>query len=122
VSEADPPTLLGRDYWLVLATPVEGVNPAAIGAVVDEHIAWLLELERQQVVLMSGPLVSGPVVGPGSGLTVLRVTDEAAARRVAADDPFVLAGLRTFEVFGWRLNEGSISVTLSLGAGTYVWE
>ena len=31
------------------------------------------------------------------------------------------AGLRTFEVYRWRLNEGSVSVRMSLGTGTYDW-
>jgi hypothetical protein len=35
--------------------------------------------------------------------------------------PFVLAGLRTFTVHRWRLNEGHVGVTISLGAGAYDW-
>jgi hypothetical protein len=35
--------------------------------------------------------------------------------------PFVLAGLRTFTVHRWRLNEGHVGVTTSLGAGAYDW-
>jgi hypothetical protein len=33
----------------------------------------------------------------------------------------VVKGLRTFTVHRWRLNEGSIGVQLSLGAGRYDW-
>jgi hypothetical protein len=33
----------------------------------------------------------------------------------------VLQGLRTFELLRWRINEGSITVHLSLGTGTYQW-
>jgi uncharacterized protein len=120
-TSVDRARLLARDYWLVLSTPVEGTEPAAIEAHVDDHIAWLLELERQELVFVSGPLLSGPGTGPGSGVTVLRAPDEDTARKVAASDPFVRADLRTFEVYRWRLNEGSVSVSLSLGTGTYVW-
>ncbi len=73
------------------------------------------------MLLAAGPLLSGPGVRPGSGVTVLRAPDEDAARRIAADDPFVRAGLRTFDVYRWQLNEGSVSVRLSLGTGTYEW-
>jgi uncharacterized protein len=117
----DRSRLLARDYWLILSAPVAGTDQAAIDAHVDEHIAWLLELERADLLLASGPLLSGPGVGPGSGVTVLRAPDEEAARLTAADDPFVRAGLRTFEVHRWRLNEGSVSVRVSLGTGTYEW-
>jgi uncharacterized protein len=113
--------LLAQDYWLILSTPVAGIDQAAIDAHVPAHVGWLLELERQDVLFVSGPLLSGPGTGPGSGVTVLRVPDEDTARQVASGDPFVLAGLRTFVVYRWRLNEGSIRVRMSLGTGTYEW-
>ena len=118
---ADLSLLLGRDYWLVLSTPEQGTDQAAIEAHVEAHVAWLLGLERADVLLASGPLLSGPGAGPGSGVTVLRAPDEDTARRIAAGDPFVQAGLRTFEVCRWRLNEGRIRIRLSLGTGTYDW-
>lgn len=118
---ADPSRVLRRDYWLVLSTPEAGTDEAAVAALVPEHIGWLLELERQDVLLVSGPLLSGPGVGPGSGVTVLRADGEESARKIAADDPFVRAGLRTFEVYRWQLNEGSVSIRVSLGTGTYEW-
>jgi uncharacterized protein len=118
---ADASRLLGRDYWLVVSTPAAGTDRAAIERHVDEHVAWLLKLEREDVLFVSGPLLSGPGVRPGSGVTVVRADDEESARRVAAADPFVLAGLRTFEVYRWRLNEGSVTVRMSLGTGTYEW-
>jgi uncharacterized protein YciI len=111
----------GRDYWVVVSTPSPGTDQAAIDAHVDEHVAWLLELERDDVVFVSGPLLSGPGVGPGSGLTVLRADDEESARLIASGDPFVRAGLRTFEIHGWRINEGSVSTRVLLGSGTYEW-
>ena len=50
-------------------------------------------------------------------------TDRAAIEaHVAERDPFVKAGLRTFEIPEWLLNEGSsIAVRVSLGTGRYVW-
>jgi uncharacterized protein YciI len=117
----DRSRLLARDYWLILSTPAAGTDQAAIDAHVDGHLAWLLELERADVLFASGPLLSGPGVGPGSGVTVLRAPDEEAARRIAVGDPFVRAGLRTFAVHRWRLNEGCVSVRVSLGTGTYEW-
>ena len=113
--------VLARDYWLVLSKPQQGTTADAINDLVPEHVAWLLGLEEQDVLFVSGPLLSGPDVGPGSGISVLRTDDEAEARRIAEQDPFVKAGLRTFEVYRWRLNEGSVSVRVSLGTGRYEW-
>ncbi len=118
----DLSSLLGRDYWLILSTPHALTTDVAINDVVPEHVRWLLDLERQQTLLLSGPLLSGPDVGPGSGVTVLRAEDEGEASRIAEQDPFVKAGLRSFAVFRWRLNEGSISVRVSLGTGRYDWQ
>jgi uncharacterized protein YciI len=114
-------TLLNRDYWLVLSTPNATTSSADIAAHVDDHLDWMLALEADGAVLMSGPLLDGPGTGPGSGVTVLRANDAAEAESIAAADPFVKAGLRTFQVFHWRVNEGSIGVTVSLGTGTYTW-
>ncbi len=113
--------LLGRDYWLALSTPVPTTTAADIERHVEEHLAWLLKLEADGVVFLSGPLTSGPGTGPGSGVTVLRAERAEDARAIARTDPFVVAGLRTFEVFGWRVNEGAIQLQISLGTGTYLW-
>jgi uncharacterized protein YciI len=118
---ADLSRLLARDYWLIWSTPAAGADEAAISALVPAHVAWLLELERADRLFVSGPLLSGPGTGPGSGVTVLRAPDEEAARATAARDPFVRAGLRTFAVHRWRLNEGSVSIRMSLGTGSYEW-
>jgi uncharacterized protein len=121
---AMPPALsrlLGRDYWLIWSTPVAGVSQQAIDEHVATHVAWLLGLEADGVLFLSGPLLSGPGTGPGSGVTVIRADDQGAAGAIAAADPFVRAGLRTFAVHRWRLNEGSVAVTISLGTGAYNW-
>lgn len=117
----EPPRLLGRDYWLIWSVPTAGTDAEAIGEHVDKHVAWLLGLEAEGVLFLSGPLLSGPGTGPGSGVTVIRAEDQDAARAIAAADPFVQAGLRTFTVHRWRLNEGHVAVTVSLGAGTCDW-
>jgi uncharacterized protein YciI len=122
VPPAEAPELLGRDYWLIVSTPSAGAGQADIDALVGEHVRWLLGLEREHVVVMSGPLLSGPGTGPGSGVTVLRAADGEAAEAIAAQDPFVRAGLRTFAIYQWRVNEGSIGIQLSLGTGTYDWK
>jgi uncharacterized protein YciI len=113
--------LLGRDYWLVHSAPHDTTTPEQIAAVVDEHVEWLLGLESAGVVVLSGPLLDGPGARPGSGMTVLRAADADAARAIADQDPFVTAGLRTFDLFRWRVNEGSIAVTVELGSGSFRW-
>ncbi|MFI8793730.1 YciI family protein [Streptomyces sp. NPDC055105] len=90
-------------------------------AVADEHLLWLLGLERDGVVFLSGSLVSREGVGPGSGVTVLRAESEEEARVIAETDAFVRAGLRTVQGYGWRLNKGAIDLRLWLGADAVDW-
>lgn len=114
--------LLGRDYWLVVWTPHGSTAADDIACHVDEHVTWLLGLEESGVLVMSGPLLEGPGARPGSGMTVLRAADAGTARALAEQDPFVRADLRSFELFRWRVNEGSIGITVSLGTGAFRWE
>jgi uncharacterized protein len=122
VSSSTTAKLLGSDYWLVVSTPHESTTPDDIGAHLDEHVGWLLKLEESGALLMSGPLLDGPGVRAGSGMTVLRAADAAEARVLAEQDPFVRADLRSFDLFRWRVNEGSIGITASLGTGTFRWQ
>jgi hypothetical protein len=50
---------------------------------------------------------------------VLRASTEQDAAALAAQDPFVAKGLRSFEVFGWQVMEGAVTVRLSFGTATY---
>jgi uncharacterized protein len=119
--QVDRAALLGQDYWLVLSTPEPDTTAEDIASHVDSHLAWVLDLERSGIVFLSGPLTSGRDVLPGSGVTVLRAGTAEEALEIARADPFVVAGLRTVEVFGWRLNEGSVQVRISLGRGSFTW-
>ncbi|MFC8662035.1 YciI family protein [Streptomyces sp. NPDC057199] len=114
--------LLRRDYWLVLSTPLAPTTAADFERHLADHLTWLLRLEDEGTVLMSGPLTSGPGTRPGSGVTVLRAESADHARQIADADPFVVAGLRTPEVFRWQVNEGAINIRVSLGTGTYAWD
>lgn len=119
--QVDHGALLGQDYWLVLSTPEPDTTAKDIASHVERHLAWMLDLERSGTVFLSGPLTSGRDVRPGSGVTVVRAGTAEEALEIARKDPFVVAGLRTAEVFGWRLNEGSVQVRMSLGRGSFTW-
>lgn len=119
MDRVDTAALLAQDYWVVLWRPAAGTTAEQIAEHLDDHLAWMLDLERAGHVLGSGPLLEGPGVAPGSGLTVLRASDAATAEGLARQDPFVIADLRGFDVLRWRLMEGSLTVRLSFGTSTY---
>ena len=113
---------LAQDYWAVLWRPAATTTADDVNAHLDAHLAWMLDQEREGHVLASGPLLEGPGVRPGAGLTVLRARDADSAAALAAQDPLVTAGLRSFDALRWRLMEGALSLRVSFGTSTYTLE
>lgn len=119
MTQDDPPLkLLGRDCFAAWSTPAPGVGREDLGVHLDAHLAWLRSLEVDGTLVLSGPMSDD---APGTGLTVLRASDAGAAEALMAGDPFVVAGLRTARVHRWRVNEGTIGITVSLATGTFEW-
>jgi uncharacterized protein len=82
------------------------------------HLQWQLEREDEGRLLAAGPLnhgepvtVDDPIVNAG-GMYVMAAASRAQAETIAAEDPFHLAGWRTYTVRTWLLNEG---IARSLG-------
>ena len=111
--------MLGAQLWVVRWNPLEGVTAADVVAARAAHREGLRGREAAGAGVAAGPLTSGPGVAPGAGLTVLRASTEQEAVALAAQDPFVAKGLRTFDVFGWRVMEGALTVQVSFGTATY---
>ncbi|MEA2946195.1 MAG: uncharacterized protein QOI40_1525 [Alphaproteobacteria bacterium] len=75
-----------------------------------DHLAFMIELERQGKLFASGPFGDGT---KGDGMTIIRAADEEEARAVALRDPFVVNGIRTFKIEPWTVMEGSLRVTVN---------
>jgi len=106
--------LLGSGYGLILSTR-GGHRPAGHrrhrpGA---HPLAARTGTRRRAVPLRTAAV--GSQHWTGLRATVIRAGDEDAARMIAAGDPFVRAGPRTFTARRWRLNESSAGIRLSLG-------
>ena len=89
----------------------------ALAPKLQAHLAYMVALEREGVLFASGPFIEGgePV---GEGLSIVRASSAASAQAVLDRDPFVLAGLRAYEVSEWRVLEGSFQVSVSLSDQT----
>jgi uncharacterized protein YciI len=110
-----------KEYWVALCTPKETASQEDIAATLPTHLEWLQHIEDHNQLFMAGPLLSGPDVRMGSGIMIFRAADETEATSIANQDPFVTGGLRTLVLYRWRLNEGSVSLRVSLGQHTYDW-
>jgi uncharacterized protein len=103
--------MLRKKLYVILSKG--NASPDQIGALLPQHLEFMIGLERQGVLFASGPLTAAPGAAAGDGLTILRAGSPDEARAIASADPFVVNKLRTFEVREWTLMEGSFGVKLN---------
>ena len=103
--------MLRKKLYVILSKG--GATPEQIGALLPEHLEYMIGLEKQGVLFASGPLTAAAGAPAGDGLTILRAANADEARAIASTDPFVVNKLRTFEVREWTFMEGSFGVTMN---------
>ncbi|HEY4238362.1 MAG TPA: YciI family protein [Kofleriaceae bacterium] len=90
-----------------LSKLVPGHAAAELAPHVEAHIAFMTELEHAGVLVASGPFRAAGA-NTGEGLTIVRAASLAAAHEALAGDPFVRAGLRTWQLHEWHVVEGKL--------------
>jgi uncharacterized protein len=108
--------MLRRKLYVVLSKG--GATPDQLGKVLPDHLEYMIGLEKRGVLFASGPLTAPAGAPLGDGLTVLRAASAEDAHAIAAADPFVINGLRTFDVREWTVMEGSVGVSLNFSDQT----
>ena len=102
--------MLRKTLYVVLSKGAAG--PERIRDILPLHLEYMIDLEKKGLVFASGPLASDQGMR-GDGMTILRAASLDEARRIAAADPFVAHGLRTFEVREWTVMEGSLALKVN---------
>lgn len=97
----------GRKFWVVMSKG----NGRDMIPYLAEHLEYLIALEGEGKVFASGPM---NVPGSGDGMTILKVETEEEARVIANADPLVTKLGRTFTLHPWTVNEGQLTLTVSL--------
>ncbi len=101
---------LGKEMYLVITRPVRSPE---IEKVLSDHLAHQVELERKGIMFAAGPLYPKGSLTPEAGMFVLRANSFEEAEAIAATDPLHAAGLRTYTIQKWRVNEGSITLKVN---------
>lgn len=104
--------MMKKELFVILNTAV--VSAAELRGNLKAHLDYLISLEKQGVLFASGPLFASGGEMTGEGLTIIRAGSYEEAKKIAAADPFVVAGQRTPVVKRWIVNEGRISVTVDI--------
>jgi uncharacterized protein YciI len=102
--------LLGKEMYLVVARPVRS---AEIEKRLADHIAHQIDMEKRGIMFAAGPLYARGSDIPEAGMFVLRANSFEEAEALANEDPLHKAGLRTFTLQKWRVNEGSVTITVN---------
>jgi uncharacterized protein YciI len=67
---------------------------------VEAHRAGLTQLDRQGLIAFGGPLLDAPGGAPVGSLVVFEAANEAEARRIVEQDPYVVQGVWA----NWRIH------------------
>ncbi len=103
--------MLRKKLYVILSKAKDG--PDQLKAHLVQHLEYMIDLEKRGMLFASGPFSEPDGSMRGDGMTILRTADAAEAHRIAAADPFVANGVRTFEVREWTLMEGSLAITVN---------
>jgi uncharacterized protein len=80
-----------------------------------EHRAYLRELEDKNILFGAGPLwTDDGQYFEGDGLLIYRANSVGEAYRPVQADPMHQSGARTFTIRPWLLNDGKITVQVTL--------
>jgi len=101
---------LGKEMYVVVTRPVRSPE---IDKRLSDHLNHQIELEKKGVMFAAGPLYPRGSAIPEAGMFVLRASSFEEADAIASQDPLHLAGLRTYTIQKWRINEGSYTVTVN---------
>lgn len=111
-------TMLQKQLYAIFTEPAAGLEP--IFAVLEEHLAFQVALERDGILFAAGPIWSDDErTWDGRGLVVVRAASRQDAVAIADRDPMHTSGARTFTVLPWMINEGSITVRLDHSSQTF---
>jgi uncharacterized protein YciI len=97
------------DFWMVRTRTI--APWAEIERVLPRHLTFETELAERGDLLLAGPFIDAEGSFTGDGLFILATRTEGEARDLAAQDPFVVDGLReVVAVERWSVRRVGVSV------------
>ncbi len=104
---------LALELYVAQSTPV--ADPDAVRETLPRHLEYQKEMEASGSLVFAGPVSdeTGEEMN-GEGMIIYRASSFEEARSLALADPMHAEGRRTFTLRRWLINEGSLTVTLSL--------
>ena len=116
-SQAKARGALALELYIVESTGLG--NDEAIRDTLAAHLEYQRTLELSGKLAFAGPVsdLSGEKM-QGNGMIVYRAESLEAARVLAEEDPMHIAGARSYTLRRWLINEGSLSLNVTLSGQT----
>ena len=106
---------LAFEVYLVLSKPV--VGPEEFSKHLPAHLSYIQEQERAGTLVMAGPLSDEAGADmTGIGMQIWRASSFDQAKEFASADPMHIAGVKTFELRRWLINEGNLQLSVGLSS------
>jgi len=102
-------------YFACFTEPIT-MSPEEMHPFLEDHKAWLKNMEALGAVFLGGPFLDDNFRYSGAGLIVLRARSFAEARSLADADPFHANGIRKYRLVPWQVNEGSVALRATLSS------
>ncbi|MEL6206782.1 MAG: YciI family protein [Pseudomonadota bacterium] len=114
-SEAKARGALAHELYAVVSTPTG--DPAKVKEMLPAHLAYQAEQERTGALFLAGPMSdeTGQEM-QAMGLIIYQAASLEAARAIAEADPMHESGARSFVLRRWMVNEGALTLSVSLSA------
>jgi len=110
--------MLAKQLYLVHTTPTGDLD--AVLAVVEEHLDYQVQLERDGIMFAAGPnWTEDEREWRGDGTVVIRAGSMAEARAIMDADPMHAKGARRYDIRPWLVDEGKITIELSYSTGRF---
>lgn len=94
----------GDLLFAIFSTPVDGWAP--LRPLAAEHVAYVDDLQAEGILFGTGPLCNEDGVHcDGDGLLLVWAASMEGARELADRDPMHRAGVKTYRIRPWILNQ-----------------
>ncbi|MEQ9395266.1 YciI family protein [Haliea sp.] len=117
---AEAEYMLHKQLYVILTEVVPGRENEIMGALGEKHMEFQVGLEKNGILFAAGPLMNqDEKTYGGGGLIIIRAENLAQANDIAASDPLHAAGVRTYSIQPWLMNEGGFSISVSFSDMKY---
>ena len=109
--------MLRKQLWVIITKRV--ASPEEVRKHLKAHLEHQISLEKQGIMYGAGPATAPGENEPAFGLIIIRASSSEEARQIADRDPMHSAGVRTYTLYQWSMNEGRLTITLDFSDRSY---